>query len=378
MPGSASQGTPSDLYIGLMSGTSMDGLDMALVAVGPARFEVLGTMVVALDPDLRVSMLELCQSGHDELHRLAQADTRFAEFCGNAVLHAIAGWGVDTRAVKAIGSHGQTVRHAPSAQPAYSVQLGNPSVLAERTGITTVADFRARDIAAGGEGAPLVPAFHASVFRDSATDRAVVNIGGMANVTLLPADAGAPVTGFDTGPGNVLMDLWCQAERGSPYDEDGAFARSGNLSHDLLPTLAAEPFFRRQPPKSTGRELFNGEWLRARAPAISDLPPEDVANTLTELTATTITEAIRSSDLKGPEILVCGGGHRNAFLMERLAQLASPSTVASTTAKGIDADFVEACAFAWLAWRALSHEPGNLPAVTGATGPRILGGIYPA
>ena len=203
---------PSDdnLYIGLISGTSMDCLDIALAAVSTARFEVLETTAVALDAQLRASLLGLCQSGDDELHRLAQADTRFAEFCGNAVLDAIANWGIDKREVRAIGSHGQTVRHAPSAQPPYSVQLGNPSVLAERTGISIVADFRARDIAAGGEGAPLVPAFHASVFRDS-TDRAVVNIGGMANVTLLRAQPNAPVKGFDTGPGNVLIDLWCRS-----------------------------------------------------------------------------------------------------------------------------------------------------------------------
>ena len=367
-----------DLYLGLISGTSMDSLDVALVKVDGSRFELRATHGAELPSDLRNALLELCQPGDDELHRLAQADVRFAEFCGDITLKALAQWDLTPGMIAAIGSHGQTVRHAPKADPPYTVQLGNPSVLAERTGITTVADFRARDVAAGGEGAPLVPAFHGSVFGDSGRDRAVVNIGGMANVTLLPANGSGVVTGFDTGPGNVLLDLWSQRENGEPYDRDGAFARRGQLSRDWLSVLAADEFFRRPPPKSTGREHFNLDWVLERLPEGAGLRAADVAATLTELTAITIVDAIRGSELEIPEILVCGGGHHNGFLMDRLTERARPSPITPTTDNGIDADFVEACAFAWLAWRTLNHEPGNLPAVTGASGERILGGIYRA
>lgn len=356
----------------------MDSLDVALAAIGEAHFELRATRAIQLEADLREAMLALCEPAEDELHRLAQADVRFAEFCGEAALDALDGWSVHPAAVRAIGSHGQTVRHAPRAEPPYSVQIGNPSVLAERTGITTVADFRARDIAAGGEGAPLVPAFHEALFRDAGRDRAVVNIGGMANVTVLPSDPGKPVTGFDTGPGNVLIDLWSQRERGNAYDANGEFARSGSLSNELLSAFEEDEYFSLPAPKSTGRERFNLGWIRRRGPDVARLVPEDVANTLTELTAATIVDAIFSSELHEPEILVCGGGHHNTYLMERLAARASPRAVTSTTEHGIDADFVEACAFAWLAWRTLNHAPGNLPAVTGAGGQRILGGIYPA
>lgn len=366
----------SNLYIGLISGTSMDSLDVALAAIEGERFEVRETYAAALPAEVRQTLLGLCAPGEDELNRLAQAGVEFAEFCAATTLDALARWRVDPPMIAAIGSHGQTVRHAPRAHPPYSVQLGDPSVLAERTGITTVADFRARDIAAGGEGAPLVPAFHAAVFRSATRDRAVVNIGGMANVTLLPARG--EVSGFDTGPGNMLLDLWHLKENGAPYDRDGAFARTGCPSPELLAALAADEFFARPPPKSTGREYFDLQWLLQRLPAGRNLPSADVAATLVELTAKSIAEAIAGSRLESPDILVCGGGGHNRFLMERLAALARPAPVGSTTEKGIDGDFVEACAFAWLAWRTLNGEPGNLPAVTGARGERILGGIYAA
>jgi anhydro-N-acetylmuramic acid kinase len=287
--------------------------------------------------------------------------------------------GVDASEVRAIGSHGQTVFHAPDAEFPCTVQIGDPNIIAERTGITTVADLRRRDLAAGGQGAPLAPGFHAAVFRTADHDRAVVNIGGIGNLTLLPADEALPATGFDTGPGNTLMDVWAGRIRGVAMDTDGVWARSGNCHQQLLELLQTEPYFAVAPPKSTGRELFNLSWLDGNLARLGEeMPDEDVQRTLCELTVVTIAEAVTKHAPEASEVLVCGGGVHNPLTMERLTERLRPIDVGSTSSVGFDPDWVEAATFAWLAARTMDGLPGNLPAVSGANHPVILGGIYTA
>jgi anhydro-N-acetylmuramic acid kinase len=326
----------------------------------------------------------LQQSGEDELHRAALAANALVDVYAEAVSRLLAETHTDGGAVAAIGAHGQTVRHRPGQ--GYTWQINNPARLAEAARIAVVADFRSRDIAAGGQGAPLVPAFHAALFQRPQAHRAVVNIGGMANVTNLPHGAdGEGVTGWDTGPGNVLLDAWCERHRQEPYDHDGRWAASGRADPALLSALAEEPYFAASPPKSTGRDLFDLAWLDARLPA--DLRPEDVQATLLALTADTIARDIARYASGATEVIVCGGGARNSALMARLQTALdglprptgrAPPAVMRSDGAGIAANHVEALAFAWLARQALTGGPGNLPAVTGARGKRILGAIYPA
>jgi anhydro-N-acetylmuramic acid kinase len=274
--------------------------------------------------------------------------------------------------------HGQTVRHRP--EEGWTLQLNSPARVAERAGVPVVADFRSRDVAAGGHGAPLVPAFHAALFGRADADRVVVNIGGIANLTVLPAGGSvAAVRGFDTGPGNVLLDLWCARHRGEPFDRDGAWARSGRVDPALLERMLAEPYFALRPPKSTGRDLFNAEWLAAMLAGGAPAQAADVQATLVALTARSIARAVDAAAGagNGVDVLVCGGGANNAALIAALAAELSPRRVATTAAEGVPVEQVEALAFAWLAWQAVSGRPGNLPAVTGARGPRVLGAIYP-
>ena len=286
--------------------------------------------------------------------------------------------GVAHRQVKAIGSHGQTVRHRPQGRLAFSLQIGDPSRIAERTGITTVADFRRRDIAAGGEGAPLVPAFHAALFRRPGEARAVLNVGGIANLTLLPGDPGAQISGFDTGPGNRLLDDWIRRHHGQDYDARGAWAATGQVEATLLEALLADPYFVRPPPKSTGTEHFNLAWAERSLPQLATLNREDVQATFAELTARSIGAAAAPARACRPSACWCvAGAATTMHLMERIATAARGMQVETTDAHGIDADWVEAMAFAWLARETLAGRPGNLPAVTGAQGPRVLGGIYP-
>lgn len=368
-------GTP--LYLGLISGTSADGIDAALVELEP-RPRVLAAATYPYPEPLRESLVALIArqrmpSGIEELGILdASVGVCFAE----AALALLAAAGVPASAVRAVGSHGQTISHRPNAQPPHTWQIGDPARIAERTGIPTVADFRRRDVAAGGQGAPLVPAFHAACFRSAEEDRAVLNLGGIANLTVLPA--AASVIGFDCGPGNALMDEWTRRHLGQPYDRDGDWAASGRVDAGLLATLLADPFLARPPPKSTGREYFNLCWLSDRMPGLGALDPADVQATLLEFTARSSADAILRHAANSRRILVCGGGGRNARLMDRLTALLAPRIVESTAAHGIDPDFVEAAAFAWLAAATLAGRPGNLPEVTGARGPRILGAIYPA
>lgn len=375
------QGSRSSFYIGLMSGTSVDGIDAALVEIDPAgtTANLLAARGEPIPPALRERILAIAEpGGPDEIDRLGSLDVEIGELFARAAVELLDAAGMDPSLVAAIGSHGQTVRHRPHGKVPFTLQIGDPNVIAERTGITTVADFRRRDMVAGGQGAPLVPAFHAAMFRSSDTDRTILNIGGMANVTVLPAGPAGKVQGFDTGPGNVLLDAWHERHHGIAIDHGGDWARTGCIDPLLLDRLLAHPFFHRTPPKSTGREDFGIPFLDAQLAGLAKpVSPPDVQATLVEFTARSIAEAIRKWASADGEIYVCGGGAHNVFLCERLAASMPGSPAASTSAFGIDPDWVEAMAFAWLAYRSLNGLAGNLPAVTGASHPVLLGGIYP-
>ncbi|MEJ2346192.1 MAG: anhydro-N-acetylmuramic acid kinase [Gammaproteobacteria bacterium] len=366
----------SDLFIGLMSGTSMDAVDAVLAQIGGGTPKLRDAISHPLPEALRARLLALSSARDDTVDLLGRTDLELAHVFADAVQALLRHAGIEPQQVRAIGSHGQTVRHHPAGPWPYTVQIGDPNCIAERTGITTVADFRRRDMAAGGQGAPLVPAFHAAVLRTSAEDRCVLNIGGIANLTVLPADSAAPVTGFDTGPGNVLLDYWAQRHLGAPRDDAGGWARGGTPDTALLQQLLSDAYFRQPPPKSTGREHFNGPWLEL---ALQELPaaPRDVQTTITELTARTAADAVRTHAVSTRRLLVCGGGSHNAFLMERLAEHLPDVEVQSTDTQGMNPDWVEGLAFAWLAHQTLQGRPGNVPTVTGAHHGVVLGGIYP-
>ena len=369
-------------YIGLMSGTSLDGIDGVLTAVSEAtcRQQLLAAAFTPFDADLRTDLLSLQSSGADEIQREALAANQLAHLYADCVARLLAIADIAASGVTAVGVHGQTIRHRPEL--GYTRQTNNPALLAELTGIDVVADFRSRDVAAGGQGAPLVPAFHQAVFGQSGEARVVVNIGGITNLSVLDGELAAHVTGFDTGPGNMLMDAWIARHRQQAYDQDGAWAASGTVDRVLLADLRGEPFFALPPPKSTGRDLFGLAWLDrllASRPAVS---PEHVQATLAALTATTLVDAIVRFAPTARKIFICGGGAYNGHLMHMIAAAlfgqGHAAMVASTAALGVSPSHVEALAFAWLAERFVQRQPGNLPAVTGASGPRILGAFYPA
>ena len=371
----------ADYFIGLMSGTSLDAIDAVLVDFHDATPRLMHAINHPLDAALRADLLALCQPGANEIERLGKADVELGETLAVAVDRLLDTANIPRADITAIGSHGQTVRHQPNVPLGFTLQIGDPNRIAEITGITTVADFRRRDLAAGGQGAPLVPAFHNAVFRNLERTRVILNIGGMANITLLPKNPTDPVLGFDTGPGNVLMDAWVHQHKKQSYDADGQWAASGQVDNELLALMLEEPFFLQPPPKSTGRELFNNDWLHRRLTESNhSLSVADVQATLCELTAITIAEAITSlvPDNAPAEVLVCGGGARNSHLRTRLQANLTPHRVALTDELGIAAEWVEACAFAWLAKQTLARKPGNVPEVTGARHPVVLGAIYPA
>jgi anhydro-N-acetylmuramic acid kinase len=361
----------ADHYIGLMSGTSLDGVDAVLVKFSGSAHRLVGEFFAPFEDSLRSKLLSLHLPNSDEIHDAAMLGNDLARIYARAVHGLLGKTGMRATRVHAIGCHGQTIRHRPDA--GYTIQLGNGALLAELTGIIVVCDFRSRDIAAGGEGAPLVPAFHRAMFAHSSVHRVIVNIGGIANVTDLGPGA---IKGFDTGPGNMLMDAWIRRHLGKPFDRRGAWAQGGTRIAPLLRALLEHEFFARTPPKSTGRELFNLAWLDEQLSGSED--PRNVQATLLALTATSIAQAIESHCAGAQELYVCGGGAANAALMKQLAAALSDMRIATTEILGIAPDWVEACAFAWLARQALLLQPGNLPSVTGAAGPRILGAIYPA
>jgi len=364
----------SDLFVGLMTGTSLDGIDAALVDFSNGRPLLRAHVHHRLAGELREALLGLNQSAEDELHRAAVAGQHLAHAYAAAVGDLLLEAGVEPQDVRAIGAHGQTIRHRPEA--GYTIQVNAPATLAELTGIDVVADFRSRDVAAGGQGAPLAPALHAAAFRGEAP-RAVVNIGGISNLTGLPAlGVDSPVLGFDCGPGNVLIDAWAAEHLGEPVDRDGRWAAGGRVYAPLLAALLDEPFFTLAPPKSTGRDRFNRDWLDRKLAGFT-VDPRDVQATLTQLTAAVIGHTIDRYFAEAAEVVVCGGGAFNATLMRMLAQACAPRPVVASDALGVAPDQVEAMAFAWLAREFVGHRCANLPAVTGARGPRPLGALYP-
>lgn len=365
------------LYIGLISGTSVDAIDAALVDLGGTRPVVVSTYAHAIPTELRRELL--CAADRDRLHQVLRLDVRMGHLFSEAALALLDAAGCSGAAISAIGSHGQTVSHQPSGDFPYTLQIGDPNIIVERTGITTVADFRRRDIAAGGQGAPLVPAYHYALFQSRERARAVVNIGGIANVTVLPSDPDAPVLGFDTGPGNGLLDTWANRHLGVALDREAAWAQEGEPIPALLSEFLADAFFAAAPPKSTGKEDFNLAWIQG---CIERMKPEpgarDVQRTLCELTVVTIADAIAQHASDTDEIFVCGGGVNNPLLMRGLQARLKPRRVVPSAERGIDPDFVEACAFAWLAKQTLDGRAASLPSVTGAGRPVVLGAIYPA
>lgn len=379
------------LYIGVMSGTSLDGADAVLAEFitsanasrsGSVLDHVLGHVHAGFSDALRGELLALQQPGAQELQRAALAANALCDHYAGLIEQLLNQCGVKPTDIIAIGAHGQTVRHRPEL--GYTLQLNNAARLAEACGIDVIADFRSRDVAAGGQGAPLVPAFHADVFGGSDRHRVVVNIGGIANITDLPVDPGLPVRGWDTGPGNGLLDAWIQRRRDMAFDNHGKWAASGQTDAGLLKTLCSEPWFQLPPPKSTGRDLFNTDWLDRCLNHHGDLRGEDVQATLAELTASCIADAVARHCASLGELIVCGGGAFNDDLLARLARLLNQQRagglsveVVTSDQRGLPPDQVEALAFAWLAQRFLAGLPGNLPAVTGARGLRILGAHYP-
>jgi len=367
----------SDHYVGLMAGTSLDGVDAVLVEItDPTHLSQRAWHYTSFPVELRERLQRYCFAESIPLNILGELDTQLGELFAHCTMALVEKAGISTRQIRAIGSHGQTLHHHPSGPYPYTLQIGDPNRIAELTGITTVADFRRRDVAAGGQGAPLVPAFHQAVFHSLRENRAILNIGGIANLTLLPANPGIHVTGFDTGPGNTLMDYWIHRHLDRHWDEGGTWGRSGRCLDTLLRSLLQDPYFSKPPPKSTGPEYFSASWLQTHLQNHTVSRPEDVQATLARLTAKTIAAQIEQADPPPQRVLVCGGGIHNLWLME-LIEDQGGCPVESTGQYGVDPDRVEATAFAWLAYRTLEGHPGNLPAVTGARREIVLGGIFP-
>lgn len=355
-----------------MSGTSLDGLDICLVSID-TRIQLIDSCFLEFPTALGDELLALCSPADNELQRLSIAEQQWARLAARGVAQLLERQQLQPEAIRAVGSHGQTIRHHPEL--GFSVQIGAPALLAELTNIDVISQFRQRDVAAGGQGAPLVPAFHHWLFAGDGTASAILNIGGFSNVSfLLP---GQPVYGFDCGPGNVLLDAWAGRHLGKAYDEGGNWGRSGQVNKQLLQRLLQQPYFQQTGPKSTGRELFNLPWLDAQLTDFSQLPAADVQATLTELTAISISDAIAREQLTLQRLAVCGGGAHNSYLLQRLAALLSNLQVITTDELGVPADWMEAMAFAWLAHCFLEKIPANRPEVTGARGLRVLGALYP-
>lgn len=366
----------SALYLGLISGTSADGIDAALVRFEDNTPQLVDALAHPWPEELRARILAVAQDETRlDLDAYGRLDVAIGQCFAEAALQLLQRNAALASSVRAIGSHGQTLRHRPSGEYPFTLQVGDPSVIAERCGIDVVADFRRADVAAGGQGAPLLPAVHAMLLGRADGVRVVLNLGGIANITVL--DPSGKVSGFDTGPANGLMDAWHLRHRGGAYDANGAFAASGRVDTALLAALLADPYFALPPPKSTGREHFHLAWLETHA-GVTALSPADVQATLLELSARSIADAIEHHAPAVVDVLACGGGVHNDVLMRRLGELLGTRTVVSTAAYGVDPDYLEATAFAWLARQRLLGLPGNLPAVTGARGPRVLGAIYPA
>lgn len=362
---------PNSIYIGIMSGTSMDGVDVAIVDFSKQPLKLIATHNEALPNHLRQKLMALCTPSDNEINTLGQADNELGRLFAKAVQNALAKTALKPSDIKAIGSHGQTIRHMPNAEFPFTLQIADPNIIAEITGITTVADFRRRDMAASGQGAPLVPAFHHVFFRKTDQHKIVLNIGGISNITVLNSK---PIVGFDTGPGNTLLDAWCLKHLNQNYDRDGAWAASGKVLPKLLEKLLADPYFKKPSPKSTGREYFNLAWL---AKFLNDEKPEDIQATLLALTVQSVANEIKEYP-ECQELIVCGGGAHNTYLMQELKKACANIQAVSSENLGVNPSWIEAIAFAWLAKQSLEKKPGNIASVTGAKREVILGGIYPS
>ena len=371
----------SQLYVGLMSGTSIDAIDAALVDFSPAQPSLVTSHSHTIPDDIKNRIAELCSpqtlsSQQSEIDCYGELHIQLGQLFSEACLALIDKANTQPADVIAIGNHGQTIRHRPNGSFPFSLQIADPSTIAQRTGITTVADFRLRDMAAGGQGAPLVPAFHQAVFHSDKINRIILNIGGIANITVLEKNKSEKVLGFDTGPGNTLMDQWIKKIKGEAYDKEGAWAKSGTTNTELLKKLLAHPYLSAPAPKSTGREIFNLNWLNPILSKSNELKPEDIQRTLLEFTSNSIAQSIKKLSIKSGEVLVCGGGSHNCLLMASLAKHLPEFSISTTASAGYPPDWIEAMAFAWLAKQTLNHLPGNLPNVTGAKSQVVLGGIY--
>ncbi|MFT7414370.1 MAG: anhydro-N-acetylmuramic acid kinase [Methylophagaceae bacterium] len=365
-------------FIGVMSGTSLDGIDVALTSVSESgTFKLVTAQTFPFPEALHYKLQCLIVNQTSTLQDLGEIDITLGQLIGLSINKLLTAQQLSAQDITAIGSHGQTIFHSPVGKLPFSFQIGNANLIAEMTGITTIADFRQRDIAAGGQGAPLVPAFHQALFSSPNEDRVIVNIGGISNLTLLPASSDEPVIGFDTGPGNVLIDYWTKLQLNKPYDHSGEWAASGKCNNEILSQLLDEDFFNKPIPKSTGRELFNQLWCETKLTEYTQKTASaDIQATLTELTALTIANDITTYAKSNSSIFICGGGAHNDHLIGRLQTLVGDKKVSTTTGLGIDPDWVEACAFSWLAYRTINKKSGNLPSVTGAKHPVILGAIY--
>ena len=367
----------SDYYIGIMSGTSLDGIDAVITQISAdGCLTVLGHAEHPLSPTLRQTYFDLQQTSHNELHTEALAANELAKAYAHSVMAALKQAGIESSKIVALGAHGQTIRHQPDQ--GYTLQSLNPALLAELTGIDVVADFRSRDIAAGGQGAPLVPAFHAKQFGGN-DDLAVLNIGGISNLSIIHSDQTIPVSGFDCGPGNMLMDQWTQKHRQLPFDENGQWASTGKPIPGLLQSFLSDSYFKKAPPKSSGRDLFNTAWINHHLHLTQqdNALPEDIQATLLQLTAQSIAHDLKTYAPTIKRLVICGGGSKNSYLVKTIGDLCS-LPITHSRDYGLDSQTVEAAAFAWLAWCHKTKQPANLPAVTGAIGPRILGALYPA
>ena len=375
MPTSPAPPNGANIYIGLMSGTSIDSVDVIAATFEQDGFTLLETHSHNIPDHLKLSIQYLCQPGNDTVQLYAETDQQLGELFGQAALAIMNKMGVSSDQVRAIGSHGQTVRHSAPGQGniAFSQQIGDPNIIAVRTGCVVAADFRRKDMALGGHGAPLVPAFHRELFSASHQNRVIVNIGGIANITVLPAEG--PCIGFDTGPGNLLLDSWCNRHQGKEYDDNGQWAAGGICNQDLLTQLKSHRFFALAAPKSTGRESFHSVWLDEQLSLLPAMNPQDIQATLVQLTAETIADEINSLDVSIDEVFVCGGGAFNGTLMANL-NAALTASVASTAVLGLDPNWVEACAFAWLAKQRVEGGTGNISGVTGAERETVLGALY--
>mgnify|MGYP001170287132 CR=1 FL=1 len=370
-------------YIGLMSGTSVDSIDAAAMQLEDGVGHILGTYSLPIPNVVRNSVFSLSEQNELSFELLCETDAQLGELFSQAAIELMSSCSIKPRQITAIGSHGQTVRHAPPGQHQipYSKQIGDPNIIAARTGCIVVADFRRADIAHGGQGAPLVPAFHQEIFRHPLRHRAIVNIGGIANITSLPTDQSC--IGYDTGPGNTLIDGWCKRHIGADFDKNGSWGASGVVNKPLLKQLKSHPFFSLPSPKSTGRETFNLTWLDTQlnqyyttSKLSKPITSEDVQASLSALTAETIADSIHNLENRVDEVFVCGGGVKNSLIMSILQEKLGRVAIGTTEDLGINPQWVECAAFAWLAMRRIEHLPGNIPAVTGASGPVVLGGVY--